>query len=209
MTLSGAVMPCLNSSFCFEMCDGGCMPKRYRTICVDPPWPSPFGKLGVTHRANPCAHYPTVNLDWIRALPVEAMSEARAHLYLWVLNSNVPDGWAVARAWGFRPLTMVTWCKTQPGVGKWFRTNTEHVLFCTKGKPLPRAEVPIATWFRWPRGRHSEKPGAFYDLVGRVSPGPYLELFARTQRLGWDSWGNEALNHVSLSLALPDAPRSP
>ncbi len=53
-------------------------------------------------------------------------------------------------------------------------------------------------WFQWPRGRHSQKPEAFQDLVETVSPGPYLEMFARRQRLGWDTWGNEALNHVEL-----------
>ena len=45
----------------------------------------------------------------------------------------------------------------------------------------------------------SAKPEAFIDLVEQVSPGPYLELFARRQRLGWDTWGNEALEHVELS----------
>lgn len=45
------------------------------------------------------------------------------------------------------------------------------------------------TWFGWPRTAHSEKPPAFLDLVERVSPGPYVELFARAPRLGWDSWG--------------------
>lgn len=172
----------------------------YRTIVADPPWPSPFGKLGATHRAKPNAHYQTTGLAEIVALPVGALAEEEAHLYLWVMNCNVPDGWQVAKAWGFRPLTMLTWCKKQPGVGQWFRTNTEHVLFCTRGKPMPRTFVPIATWFVWPRGRHSAKPDAFYDLVEQVSPAPRLELFARTQRLGWHSWGNEALNHVSLKV---------
>ena len=55
-----------------------------------------------------------------------------------------------------------------------------------------------SSWHQWPRGRHSTKPEAFIDMVERVSPGPYLELFARRQRLGWDTWGNEALCHVSL-----------
>ena len=54
-------------------------------------------------------------------------------------------------------------------------------------------------WHQWPRGRHSEKPEAFLDLVEQVSPGPYLELFARRNRLGWDTWGNEALEHVELA----------
>jgi N6-adenosine-specific RNA methylase IME4 len=37
------------------------------------------------------------------------------------------------------------------------------------------------------------------DIVERVSPPPRLEMFARRQRLGWDTWGDEALNHVVLS----------
>lgn len=47
-----------------------------------------------------------------------------------------------------------------------------------------------STWFNWPRGAHSAKPDAFGDLVERVSPGPYVELFCRRPRLGWDHWGH-------------------
>jgi N6-adenosine-specific RNA methylase IME4 len=53
-------------------------------------------------------------------------------------------------------------------------------------------------WWSWPRGKHSAKPEAFLDLVEQMSPGPYLEMFARRNRLGWDTWGNEALQHVDL-----------
>ncbi len=67
----------------------------------------------------------------------------------------------------------------------------------TERKDAPQAAT--TRWFEWPRGAHSAKPEAFLDLVEQVSPGPYLELFARRQRLGWDTWGNEALEHVSLT----------
>lgn len=40
-----------------------------------------------------------------------------------------------------------------------------------------------------PRGAHSAKPDAFADRIERVSPGPYVELFCRRPRFGWDSWG--------------------
>lgn len=50
-----------------------------------------------------------------------------------------------------------------------------------------------------PRRDHSEKPDLFMDLVEQMSPGPRLEMFARTPRLGWASWGNESLCHVDLS----------
>lgn len=59
--------------------------------------------------------------------------------------------------------------------------------------PAPRrafASTTDGSWFVAPRGVHSEKPPLFLDLVEQMSPGPYVELFARAARLGWDSWGN-------------------
>lgn len=56
-----------------------------------------------------------------------------------------------------------------------------------KSKPVHRIDT---SWWLWPRGAHSEKPPAFLDIVEQVSPGPYVELFARAPRLGWDSWGH-------------------
>jgi N6-adenosine-specific RNA methylase IME4 len=146
-----------------------------------------------------------MTLEAIGALPVRSLAEDDAHLYLWVMNSNVPEGWWIAQAWGFRPLTMLTWCKTQPGVGQWFRNNTEHVLFCTRGAVLPRKAIPTSTWFVVKRGAHSAKPDSFYDLVESVSDGPYLEMFSRRNRFSWDTWGNECFEHVDLSGTEMDA----
>lgn len=68
-------------------------------------------------------------------------------------------------------------------------------------EPMPRDPYfrHPTSWWQWSSGEHSQKPEAFMDLVEQVSPGPYLEMFARRQRLGWDTWGNEALEHVELS----------
>ena len=56
-------------------------------------------------------------------------------------------------------------------------------------------------WWQWKRGKHSTKPEAFQDIVEQVSPGPFLELFARRQRDGWDSWGDECRKDVELLVA--------
>ena len=40
-------------------------------------------------------------------------------------------------------------------------------------------------------GIHSQKTEEFYDLVERLSPGPYLELFARRKRDAWVCLGDE------------------
>jgi N6-adenosine-specific RNA methylase IME4 len=100
-------------------------------------------------------------------------------------------GYEVAKAWGFEVAQMVTWCKPGLGVGR-FQCNTEHCLVCRKGS---RHGNPFGatggTYFNWPRGKHSEKPDEFYHLVQSVSPGPYLEMFARKNREGFDAWGDE------------------
>lgn len=164
----------------------------YSTIVADPPWTPSLGatwETRFTDKARPQKHYSTMTLDEIKALPVPDLVGQQAHLWLWVLNQHMDWGFDVARAWGFEPQNVVTWAKPGLGVGR-FQTNTEHVLLCRRGSrhgnPFGRTG---GTWFRWPRGRHSAKPDQFFDLVSAVSPGPYVELFARAPRLGWDSWG--------------------
>jgi len=123
-------------------------------------------------------------------------ADTSAHLYLWTTNAFMEQAHVLARTWGFAPKTICTWVKLTPDgkasmrTGYYFRGATEHWLFCVRGSlRLLRADLPTA--YLWPRLPHSVKPDAFYDLVESASPGPYLELFARRQRLGWDTWGNE------------------
>lgn len=172
---------------------------RYRTIVADPPW----RYASAATKADAGKHYDTQPLGWILGLgdEVRSLSEPDAHLWLWTTNAFIEEGYDVVRAWGFRPLTLLTWCKPQPGVGYYLRNNTEHCILASRGKPLVPAEKGMATWTIWPRGEHSAKPEAFYDLVEQVSPAPWLEMFSRRARLGWDTWGNEALNHVTLDAA--------
>jgi N6-adenosine-specific RNA methylase IME4 len=75
-------------------------------------------------------------------------------------------------------------------MGFYFRGETEHVLFGVRGKlPIP-PDRRLKNVFTAPKTGHSRKPTHFFDLVERVSPGPYVELFSRDPRLGWDSWGH-------------------
>jgi N6-adenosine-specific RNA methylase IME4 len=173
--------------------------KRYRTIVADPPWTPDLGSTWATRftdKARPQAQYQTMTGERIAALKPPA--DDQAHLWLWTLTQHVDWGYRVAEAWGFGVVSMVTWCKPGMGVGQ-FQCNTEHVLLCRKGSrhgnPFGRTG---GTWFEWPRGEHSAKPDAFYDLVEQVSPGPYLELFARRARFGWDYWGDQSLGTAEM-----------
>ena len=185
------------------MSDAASVP-RYRTIVADPPWMQPSGGpasgpgFAVAGGRPSSLPYSPLHVNDIAALPVSDLAARDAHLYLWTTNAYIEDAYRIARGWGFRPSVLLTWCKTPRGIGLGgtFVQTTEHVLFARRGV-LPAAERVDTTWWLWKRGRHSAKPEAFLDLVERVSPAPRLEMFARRDRLGWDTWGNESLGTVA------------
>lgn len=181
---------------------------RYRTIVADPPWVVMGGPLAGGHgegfvgtAGSLALPYETMTVDQIAAIPVAELAMDDAALYLWTINAYVEDAYDVARAWGFKPSTLITWAKNPMGggLGGAFGISTEYVLYARKGSPPERRVT--GTWFNWKRhyiaGKpaHSCKPDPFYDLVEAVNDGPYLEMFARRARLGeWSYWGDQSLN---------------
>ena len=174
--------------------------KRYRTIVADPPWHYELRKDDTTHRAR--APYGTMSQQQLINLPIGAWAEDNAHLYLWTTNAHMAEAHRITKAWGFDTKTIVTWLKGRfeggrliqhMGTGNYYRGSTEHILFCVRGS-LSVLNHDLTTAFISPRREHSEKPDAFYDMVERMSLGPYLDVFARKQRMGWDTFGDEAFN---------------
>lgn len=175
--------------------------KKYRTIYADPPWQfaNRTGKMAPEHkRLN---RYSTMKLEDIMRLPVGDAAADKSHLYLWVPNALLPEGLAVMKAWGFEYKTNLIWEKVrkdgQPdgrGVGFYFRNTTEMLLFGIKGdknRTLDPGRTQV-NLIRTQKREHSRKPDEFVELIQACSPGPYLELFARGDRPGWDMWGNQA-----------------
>jgi N6-adenosine-specific RNA methylase IME4 len=171
--------------------------QRYRTIVVDPPW-NYHDKLGDGPRGA-ASHYDCASFDDIAAIPVGTWAERDAHLYLWVTNAFMEEGHELARLWGFEKRTILTWVKPYIGMGHWFRNSTEHVLFCVRGRLGPqRRDLPTHFNGRNAGRKHSQKPDAFYDLVEAMSPGPYIDVFSRTHRMGWAVFGNEVYSDIPL-----------
>lgn len=175
--------------------------KKYSTIYADPPWrfENRTGKMAPEHkRLN---RYPTMELQDICSLPVSDFAAEKSHLYLWVPNALLPDGLAVMKAWGFEYKGNIIWEKVRKdgfpdgrGVGFYFRNVTEILLFGIRGKDNrtlapARSQVNL---IRAQKREHSRKPDEFVPLIEACSPGPYLEMFARGDRDGWDMWGNQA-----------------
>jgi N6-adenosine-specific RNA methylase IME4 len=177
----------------------------YATIAIDPPWPQkgagPLrGRMGfadVLCGQSKAMPYQTMTLDEIAALRLPAAQAC--HLYLWTTNGFLADAFGILRAWGFTYSTTLVWAKAPMGggLGGAYGISTEFILFARRGA-LPTKRRIGRTWFNWKRPydergkpRHSAKPPEFYDMVREVSPGPYLEMFAREKRAAWDVWGDE------------------
>ena len=181
--------------------------RRYRTIVADPPWPY-NEKLTLSWRkgrpsgeGKPFLSYPTMPLDEIAALPMAVLADQEAHLFVWTTQRYLVWTQAQVATWGFQYRKLLVWAKPPTGfsLGATFGNSCEFIVYATRGKPERHGKVS-RDWWEWSRAGHSVKPEAFLDVVECVCPGPYLELFARRQRLGWDTWGNEALNHVDVAV---------
>jgi N6-adenosine-specific RNA methylase IME4 len=169
---------------------------KYKAIYADPPWKfKTYSQKGKGR--SPEQHYPCMSLKEICDLPVADLAADDCVLLMWTTAPFLQKSFKVVEAWGFTYKTMgFVWAKTNrksegyfTGLGYWTRSNAEFCLLCTKGKPK-RVSKAVNQLVVAPRREHSRKPDLHEDIA-KLLDGPYLELFARTESPGWDTWGNE------------------
>lgn len=171
--------------------------KKYTTGYIDPPWAfavrSPKGEGRSAKN-----HYPTMDLTAIKNLPVSDIMEKDAAILVWAIDPMLPEAFDTIKHWGFTYKTVgFYWAKENRcspgwfmGTGYWTRANPEICLLATRGHPK-RLNSDVRRLVVSKRREHSRKPDEMYGHIERLLPGPYVELFARTTRPGWDSWGNQ------------------
>lgn len=182
------------------------LPKgHYGAILADPPWgfkvwSGPEKKVASRGTVAP---YKTMEMDELRSLPVRDLAATDCTLFMWIVWPTMPEALKLIEAWGFVYKTCgFTWMKADQyrlfaleedvrmGLGYWTRANSEVCLLATKGKPK-RQSAEVRQGIIEPIRQHSRKPDCVHERIERLVAGPYLELFARQQRPGWDCWGNE------------------
>jgi N6-adenosine-specific RNA methylase IME4 len=161
----------------------------FELIYADPPWRlagRPDSSRAVEN------HYPTMPLEDICALALPAGENAI--LFLWAVNSLLPEALQVLERWRFTYVTNFVWAKDKFGLGHYNRTQHELLLIARRGKyPPPPSNRRHSSLIEAKRGRHSAKPACVYELIEQMYPrATKLELFARNNRPGWASWGNQA-----------------
>lgn len=190
------------------------LPRRhFAAIYADPPWHfKTYNEKGRKRspdwkpfKGSPSQHYDTMDAAAIRALPVAELAAKDCCLFLWISWPLLAEALDLIQAWGFEYKTCAfSWVKAhagqvemfqddtsvQIGMGYWTRSNNEVCLLAVRGKPK-RRHADVRQAIIEPRREHSRKPDCVYGRIERLVSGPYLEMFARTERPGWTSWGNQ------------------
>ena len=159
----------------------------FGTIYADPPWR--YGNQGT--RAATDNHYGTMTVDEFCEMPVGELADDNAHLHLWTTNAFLPESFRLIEAWGFEYRSMFIWCKSQMGIGNYWRVSHEILLLGIRGNAKSFAAKNLKSWAEFPRGRHSAKPEEIRLMIEAASAGPYLELFGRKSVAGWTVFGNQ------------------
>ena len=174
-------------------------PHKFGAVLIDPPWrfTNRTGKVAPEHRR--LARYETLSFEDLGRLPVGELAAPASHMYLWCPNALLPQGLKLLEDWGFTYKSNLVWYKVRKdggpdgrGVGFYFRNVTELVLFGVRGSlrtlPPGRRQTNIIVHRK---REHSWKPPTLHKIIEECSPGPFVELFARDRREGWEQWGDE------------------
>lgn len=176
--------------------------KKYNVIYADPPWR--YERKTVSGAAE--KHYPTMSIEEICALPVAELADKDCTLFLWATFPQLRETFRVIDAWGFKYKTLAfLWLKQNRkadswfyGMGFWTRSNAEICLLATRGHPK-RQSAGIHQFVISHIEQHSKKPDEVRDkIVKLMGDVPRIELFARQKTPGWDVWGNEAPDSITL-----------
>lgn len=182
--------------------------ERPRVVVADPPWK--FGDTLPGDKRGAAKHYDVMDADAIARLRIPDVADD-AHLFLWRVASMQREALDVVAAWGFDVKSEIVWLKRTKTGKRWFgmgrhvRAEHEVCLICTRGRGAgvrDRSQRSTFTTelyldddgggsFEAVAGEHSRKPDEFYAIVEALVPGPYVELFARRPRPGWQSIGNQ------------------
>jgi N6-adenosine-specific RNA methylase IME4 len=178
--------------------------KKYSIIYTDPPWNYNNKNTGGSMISGSNAKYDTMTIKDLELLNVSKLARKDSFMFLWVTYPMLQEGLTLLKKWGFEYKTVAfTWVKKTKnnkdhfGMGFWTRANPEICLLGVKGKPKVKSHsVRQLTYAQVEQ--HSKKPDVIrekiVELCGNLSK---IELFAREEKNGWDSMGNE-LNGIDI-----------
>lgn len=188
---------------------------KYQVIYADPPWFYNNRKTGGERKdktkfgGGAMKHYPLMKDAELLAMRpfIDTLADDNCALFMWATMPRLDFGIELLKKWGFRyATTAFVWVKrTNSGEGLVYNpgfytaSNTEIVLLGIRGSMRPARQM-LQSVVEAPRTRHSEKPPEVGRRILQMYPeASRIELFAREQVDGWDAWGNEVKEGVTLN----------
>jgi len=166
---------------------------KYRVFYADPPWEYARDQHTTEEQATVLGtHYPSMTIPDLCAIDIKSLAMEDAVLFMWVTSPLLEEAFKVVEAWGFKYKASMVWDKVKHNVGHYVSVRHEIVLICTKGSCKPDIPKLHDSVLSIERTEHSRKPKEVRDIIDEIYPnGKRIELFARGQFEGWDTWGNE------------------
>ena len=162
----------------------------YDVAVIDPPWEMKKIERDVApNQAD--FDYLTMGEDQLKELQFPLADHC--HVWVWTTHKHLPMCFRLLEAWDLKYVCTFVWHK--PGGFQPFgmpQLNCEFALYARKGTPTFTDLKDFKLCFDAKRGKHSEKPEEFYDLVRRVTSGRRIDIFNRRSIDGFDTWGKEA-----------------
>lgn len=158
----------------------------FEVIAIDPPWN--YGRDYDPDGSRVASPYPELSQEKLLELKIPAAKDCV--MFLWTTQKFIWNAKELLDKWGFEYKAIIVWDKSRMLNGFWLRMQCEFCLVGIKGKP---------TWYNTTHRdiiieqseEHSRKPAAFYNLVNDITVGRKLDYFAREQREGWATYGND------------------
>lgn len=193
---------------------------KFPVAIIDVPWIY-YGNPNKDQAAG--KHYTCLTDEEVFALPVADVLLPKSVLFVWATSPRLDCAIDAIRAWGlhYRGIAF-DWAKTsnagkiingqgaRPSLVKHAGELVLWASFQRKGRPLSIKDEGMASWIvdeelyipepemitvPRPNNVHSRKPEQVQDRIERLLNGPYLEIFARRKRKGWECFGNEVYDY--------------
>ena len=177
--------------------------KKYQIIYADPPWA--YNESGSGNRVV-SSKYSTMQIEEIEKINISSICADNCILWLWVTFPRLQEGLRLIKSWGFEYKGLgFNWIKMNKkantkfwGMGYYTRQNPEICLIGRRGKLKPLVRN-VHSVFESRIETHSKKPNGIREKIVEICGDlPRIELFAREKTEGWDIWGNELKNDITL-----------
>jgi N6-adenosine-specific RNA methylase IME4 len=177
--------------------------KKYDVILIDPPW---LYEGQNKPKGNDYLSMPDID---IALMPIRDLLKTNGMLFLWATCPKLDLAILTLRRWGlhYRGVAF-NWIKVHRKTGlpmhgghgikaTTTKPHSELVLCASRkkpnsGRPMPLANECVGQLVFAPRREASRKPDEVKDRIEELYPfASRLEMFAREETYGWDSWGYE------------------